>query len=403
MAAVRAEHRAAGANQDWHDRFMSSLHAESWSKGLSPVIEQLVSGGRLDLEHGLLLYNHPDLPELGRLAHLAKEARFGRRAFFNHNVHINPTNVCALACRFCAFRRSKRQDDAYAFSTEAYVEDLGRYADHVTEVHSVGGLHPEWDVSTYEAMFSAAKAAYPHVSIKALTAVEVKHLAQQSNLSVHDTLKRLFDAGLDQLPGGGAEILDDEVRAIICNGKESSQEYLDIHTAVHELGHVSNCTMLFGTVESLEQRVVHMLRLREVADATGGFQCFVPYPFLPDHTRLPEAQLATGAEVLRTIAVSRLMLDTIPHIKAYRMNVGDGLGELALRFGADDIDGTVHKESIMHLAGSTAPLDADRRRMARLIQDAGAEPYERNSDYTSFTRYVAPPMPKRRGLTMASE
>ena len=403
MAAVSAEHRAAGVDHGWHERFIASMQAESWSEALSPVVERLTTGKRLELDHGLLLYRHSDLPELGRLAHLAKEARFGRRAFFNHNVHINPTNVCALACRFCAFRRSKRQDDAYAFSTDAYVEDLGRYADHVTEVHSVGGLHPDWDVSTYEAMFSAAKAAYPHVSIKALTAVEIKHLAQQSNLSVRDTLQRLFDAGLDQLPGGGAEILDDEVRAVICNGKESSQEYLDIHTTVHELGHVSNCTMLFGTVESLEQRVVHMLRLRDVADATGGFQCFVPYPFLPDHSRLPEAQLATGAEVLRTIAVSRLMLDSIPHIKAYRMNVGDGLGELALRFGADDIDGTVHKESIMHLAGSTAPLDADRRRMARLIEDAGAEPYERNSDYTTFTRYVAPPVPKRRGLTMASE
>jgi len=403
MADVRAEHRSAGAHPDWARRFQNALGQITWSDGLATVVERLSSGGRLSLEDGLLLYHHPDLAELGRLAHLAKEARFENRAFFNHNVHINPTNVCALACRFCAFRRSKRQDDAYAFSTEAYVEDLGRYADHVTEVHSVGGLHPDWDVTTYEAMFSAAKAAYPHVSIKALTAVEVKHLAQQSNLSVKDTLQRLFDAGLDQLPGGGAEILDDEVRAIICNGKESSQEYLDIHTTVHELGHVSNCTMLFGTVESLEQRVIHMLRLRDVADQTGGFQCFVPYPFLPDDTRLPEAQLATGAEVLRTIAVSRLMLDSIPHIKAYRMNVGDGLGELALRFGADDIDGTVHKESIMHLAGSTAPLDADRRQMARLINDAGAEAWERNSDYTSFTRYVAPPLPKRRGLKMASE
>ena len=199
MAAVRAEHRAAGADHDWHERFIASIRTESWSEALTPVIERLSSGGRLELEDGLLLYHHPDLPELGRLAHLAKEARFDRRAFFNHNVHINPTNVCALACRFCAFRRSKRQDDAYAFSTEAYVEDLGRYADHVTEVHSVGGLHPDWDVSTYEAMFSAAKAAYPHVSIKALTAVEVKHLAQQSNLTVRETLKRLFDAGLDQL------------------------------------------------------------------------------------------------------------------------------------------------------------------------------------------------------------
>jgi len=202
------------------------------------------------------------------------------------------------------------------------------------------------------------------------------------------------------LPGGGAEILDDDVRAIICNGKESSEEYLRIHQEAHEVGLPSNCTMLFGTVETLEQRIQHMISLRELQAKTSGFQCFVPYPFLPDHTRLPEAQLASGTEILRTIAVSRLLLNNIPHIKAYRMNIGDHIAELALQYGADDIDGTVQKESIMHLAGSTAPLDHDRSRLARLIRDAGCEPVQRNTVYSTFTPYTAPE-PTHRRLRMA--
>jgi aminodeoxyfutalosine synthase len=281
------------------------------------------------------------------------------------------------------------------------VDDLGKYADFVDEVHSVGGLHPEWTVEHYEALFEQTRTSYPHVSIKALTAVEIKHLAQQSSISTKTVLQRLKDAGLTSLPGGGAEILDDDVRAIICNGKESSDEYLQIHQEAHEVGLPSNCTMLFGTIESNEQRIQHMISLRELQSKTGGFQCFVPYPFLPDSTRLPEAQLSTGAEILRTIAISRLMLDNIPHIKAYRMNIGDHVAELALQFGADDIDGTVQKESIMHLAGSTAPLDHDRNKLARLIEDAGCNPVLRNTTYTSFEQFKIIPMPARKSLPMA--
>ena len=286
-------------------------------------------------------------------------------------------------------------------SVDQYLADLEQYAHAVDEVHSVGGLHPAWGVEHYEGLFRATKEQFPHISIKALTAVEIKHLAQKSSISTKEVLRRLNDAGLTSLPGGGAEILDDDVRAHICNGKESSEEYLRIHREAHEVGLPSNCTMLFGTVERLEQRLQHMISLRELNDITNGFQCFVPYPFLPDHTRLPEAQLATGTEVLRTIAVSRLMLNNIPHIKAYRMNIGDHLAELGLQFGADDIDGTVQKESIMHLAGSTAPLDHDRTKLARLINDAGCEPVQRNTTYSSFEVYTPPPPPSRRPLPMA--
>ena len=392
----------AGQRPDWPDVLASLIQPlEQWSEPLQPIASKLANGESLNLSDGLVLFDHSDMHELGQLAHAVRRSRFDNMAFFNSNVHVNQTNICVLACRFCAFRRGPKATDAYALSVQEYVDDLGKYADFVDEVHSVGGLHPEWTVEHYEALFEQTRTSYPHVSIKALTAVEIKHLAQQSSISTKTVLQRLKDAGLTSLPGGGAEILDDDVRAIICNGKESSDEYLQIHQEAHEVGLPSNCTMLFGTIESNEQRIQHMISLRELQSKTGGFQCFVPYPFLPDSTRLPEAQLSTGAEILRTIAISRLMLDNIPHIKAYRMNIGDHVAELALQFGADDIDGTVQKESIMHLAGSTAPLDHDRNKLARLIEDAGCSPVLRNTTYTSFEQFKIIPMPARKSLPMA--
>jgi len=393
----------AGEHHDWSRRLNTLLDQRSWSPELSPIAAKLAANQPLRVEDGLVLYRHPDLNEVGAMANIVRQARFDSKAFFNSNVHINQTNICVLACRFCAFRRGPKAKDAYAMSVEDYLADLATYAHAVDEVHSVGGLHPEWGVEHYESLFQRVAAEHPHVAIKALTAVEIKHLGQRSSISTKEVLKRLKDAGLTSLPGGGAEILDDDVRAVICNGKESSEEYLQIHREAHEVGLPSNCTMLFGTIETLEQRLQHMISLRELNAETQGFQCFVPYPFLPDDTRLPEAQLASGSEVLRTIAVSRLMLNNIPHIKAYRMNIGDHVAELALQFGADDIDGTVQKESIMHLAGSTAPLDHDRAKLARLIQDAGCEPVQRNTTYSEFKAYVPPLVQPRRSLRMASD
>ena len=403
MEAVLLPPPLAGEQHNWLEQLRESLSQRRWSEALQPLADKLARNQPLSLKDGLTLYNHVDLNEVGALANLVRQSRFGSKAFFNSNVHINQTNICVLACRFCAFRRGPKANDAYAMSVEDYLADLSTYAHAVDEVHSVGGLHPDWGVEHYETLFSRVALEHPEISIKALTAVEIKHLAQKSSLSTKDVLKRLKDAGLTSLPGGGAEILDDGVRAIICNGKESSAEYLQIHREAHEVGLPSNCTMLFGTIETLEQRLQHMISLRDLNANTRGFQCFVPYPFLPDDTRLPEAQLASGSEILRTIAVSRLMLNNIPHIKAYRMNIGDHLAELALQFGADDIDGTVQKESIMHLAGSTAPLDHDRAKLARLIHDAGCEPVQRNTTYSSFEPYTPPPVQPRRRLQMASD
>lgn len=393
---------AAGEFSGWREKLSTSLLAEQWPDELQSIVTKLANGTSLDRADGHVLFNSKDLDSIGSIANIIKQSRFGDRAFFNVNVHINQTNICTLACKFCAFRRGRRAPDAYQLDIDEYIEDLRQYADHVDEVHSVGGLHPEWDVEHYMKLFSTVKKEFPDIHIKSLTAVEIKHLSNLSNLSIKETLSSLHESGLDSLPGGGAEILDDDVRRIICNGKESSQEYLDIHATAHELGIPTNCTMLFGTVESIDQRLTHLIKLRDLQSQTGGFQCFVPYPYLPDDSRLPQAQLATGSEILRMIAISRIFLDNIPHIKAYRMNIGDEIAELALRFGADDIDGTVQKESIMHLAGSKAPLDHDKAQLARLVIDAGAIPIRRNTVYSSFEEYIIPKVTKTRKLRMAA-
>ena len=384
----------AGCDVKWVENLTSMLDNHNWSEALLPIVAKLRTGERLTIADGHILYSHRSLHEVGQLANLVKLARFGHNVFFNSNVHINQTNICVLACKFCAFRRSKRQSDSYQLSIDEYLDEIAKYADVIDEVHSVGGLHPDWDVGFYENLITSAKAKFPNISIKALTAVEIKHLSKKSNISFTSTLKRLKNAGLDSLPGGGAEILNDDVREIICNGKESSEEYLQIHREAHALKIPSNSTMLFGTIEDVHDRLSHMDKLRRLADEYGLLQCFVPYPFLPDSTRLPEAQLATSNEILRTIAVSRLMLDSIPHIKAYRMNIGDEVAELALNYGADDIDGTVRQESIMHLAGAKSSLNYDTYRMAKLVSDAGFVPVKRNTIYTKFSSVKLEP-PKR--------
>ena len=391
----------AGQLIDWRNRLSSSLSEHQWSAKLQPIVDKLSNNIELEITDGRILFTHNDINEIGRLATIVKESKFAKKVFFNHNVHINQTNICTLACKFCAFRRGKRATDAYQMEIMDYIEDLSKYSQFVDEVHSVGGLHPEWNVEHYEELFREVKHRFPHIHIKALTAVEIKHISKLSNISIRDTLERLKDAGLGSLPGGGAEILDDDVRRIICNGKESSDEYLMIHRTAHSIGIPTNCTMLFGTIENIDQRINHMIKLRDLQAETNGFQCFVPYPFLPDDSRLPEAQLASGMEILRVIAISRIMLTNIPHIKAYRMNIGDELAELALNYGADDIDGTVQKESIMHLAGSTAPLNHDKQMLAKIIENAGAIPVLRDTIYSKFEEYKRPKTIVKTTLPMA--
>jgi aminodeoxyfutalosine synthase len=345
-------------------------------------------GGRIDLDLGLSLYKHAPLLQLGELAHSVKRKMHGEKIHFNLNLHVNTTNICVLACRFCAFRKGSKHEDAYYLSVEEYLDRVRPYSESIDEVHSVGGLHPEWTIDHYENLYRAMKKEFPHITIKSLTAVEIKHIAKRTGITIPQTLTRLMDAGLDAIPGGGAEILVDSVRDRICRGKESSLEYLSIHRSAHEAGLPTNCTMLFGTVETLRDRITHLDLLRRLQDETSGFQCFVPYPFLPDKTRLPEAKIPSAEEVLRTISISRLMLDNIPHLKAYRMNIGDDLASLAILNGADDLDGTVEKEEIMHSAGSSTPLNTGLEGLVRMIESTGQEAVQRNTTYTKFRSHT---------------
>ena len=362
---------------------------------LNKALQSLVNDGRVSSELGEELHTNATLPGLTALAMMIKKSRFGDSIFFNENLHVNTTNVCTLACRFCAFRKGPRHRDAYSLTPEEFVSRIEPFEGKIDEVHAVGGLHPDWTIDHYSEIYRITKQRFPGISIKSLTAVEVKHIASKSGLGVLETLTILRDSGLDSLPGGGAEILVDTIRDRICMGKEKSSEYLEIHGIAHELGIPTNCTMLFGTIETIQDRITHLNKLREQQDSSGGFQCFVPYPFLKDNTRLPEARLASGEEVIRVISISRIMLDNIPHIKAYRMNIGDHLSTIAINSGADDIDGTVGHEEIMHVAGSTTNLNYDSYKLGNLIDSAGQNPVKRDSTYTRFEPLEI--KPKREG------
>ena len=387
----------SGSERNWREELsrMSIPISVKNDVLLTKTLHSLINDGRVSCELGEELHTNASLPGLTALAMMIKKSRFGDSIFFNENLHVNTTNVCTLACRFCAFRKGPRHRDAYSLTPEEFVSRIEPFEGKIDEVHAVGGLHPDWNIDHYSEIYRITKQRFPGISIKSLTAVEVKHIASKSGLGVLETLTILRDSGLDSLPGGGAEILVDTIRDRICMGKEKSSEYLEIHGIAHELGIPTNCTMLFGTIETIQDRITHLNKLREQQDSSGGFQCFVPYPFLKDNTRLPEARLASGEEVIRIISLSRIMLDNIPHIKAYRMNIGDHLSTIAINSGADDIDGTVGHEEIMHVAGSTTNLNYDSYKLGNLIVSAGQNPVKRDSTYTRFEPLEI--KPKREG------
>ena len=387
----------SGSERNWREELsrMSIPISVKNDVLLTKTLHSLINDGRVSCELGEELHTNASLPGLTALAMMIKKSRFGDSIFFNENLHVNTTNVCTLACRFCAFRKGPRHREAYSLTPEEFVSRIEPFEGKIDEVHAVGGLHPDWNIDHYSEIYRITKQRFPGISIKSLTAVEVKHIASKSGLGVLETLTILRDSGLDSLPGGGAEILVDTIRDRICRGKEKSSEYLEIHGIAHELGIPTNCTMLFGTIETIQDRITHLNKLREQQDSSGGFQCFVPYPFLKDNTRLPEARLASGEEVIRIISLSRIMLDNIPHIKAYRMNIGDHLSPIAINSGADDIDGTVGHEEIMHVAGSTTNLNYDSYKLGNLIDSAGQNPVKRDSTYTRFEPLEI--KPKREG------
>jgi len=354
---------------------------------LEPVAEKIFSGQRLNTDDALALYRSGDILAVGWLANSVRERMHGDTTYFNVNRHINPTNVCVAACRLCAFGRKKEAPGAYTMALEeAFETAASGYTEAVTEFHIVGGLHPDLPFQYFLDLISGLKQRFPQVHLKAFTMVEVGYLSQRARISIRETLERLKDAGVDSLPGGGAEIFCDRVRRVICDHKLTGQEWLDTARTAHQLGLHSNCTMLYGHIENEEDRVDHLIKLRELQDETGGLVTFIPLAFHPDNTALSHIPKTTGFLDIKQIAISRLMLDNIPHIKAYWIMMTPAVAQIALRFGADDIDGTVVEEKIYHDAGATTSQSLRRGDLLRLIRKAGREPLERDTLYRPVTR-----------------
>jgi aminodeoxyfutalosine synthase len=367
---------------------MSVRHAfQTDDSRLHPVAEKVLAQRRLDAADVLALYACHDILAIGWLANYVRERMHGDRTYFNVNRHINPTNVCVAACRLCAFGRKKDSPGAYTMALdEAFQTAASGYSEAVTEFHIVGGLHPDLPFQYFLDLISGLKQRFPAVHLKAFTMVEVAFLAKIAKLSIRDTLLRLKEAGVDSLPGGGAEIFTDRVRHIICDHKIDGQQWIDTARLAHQLGLKSNATMLYGHIENDEDRVDHLLKLRALQDETGGFQTFIPLAFHPANTPLQHLMTTTGFADIKSIAVARLALDNFPHIKAYWQMMTPKIAQIAQRFGADDLDGTVIEEKIYHDAGATTPQGLRRQELVRLIEEAGREPVERDTLYRAVTR-----------------
>lgn len=350
--------------------------------GLGDIAAKVSSGRRLDEADALRLFRSPDLGVLGMLADGANRRRNGLHASFILNRYINYSNYCILSCEFCAFSRKKRDADGFELSIDQMVAKAREaLALGITELHIVGGLHPSLPFSHYTGFLRALRALDPRLQLKCFTAVEILHLAWLAKKSVTDTLTELREAGLASLTGGGAEIFRKPVRDVIARGKESGEEYLDVHRTWHRLGGRSTCTMLYGHVESVEDRVDHLRQLRALQDETHGFTGFIPLPYQPENNRIPVRTPPTGLDMLRTIAVSRLYLDNFDHITAYWVGMGMKCAQLALSHGADDIHGTIVEEHIFHMAGATSPQMAAEKELVKAIREAGRIPVQRDTFY----------------------
>lgn len=349
--------------------------------GLGDIAEKVVAGLRLSREDGLRLYRG-ELHTVGALANLVRERLHGDLTYFNVNQHINYTNVCNKLCRFCAFQRLPGQLGAYTMTPEDAAAKIRAQLDEpVTEVHMVAGIHPKLSFEYYLELLRAVKAARPAIHIKAFTMVELDQIAKKAKQPLEAVLPQLIEAGLGSVPGGGAEIFADRVHQESYHLKISGEQWLEIARKVHQAGLRSNCTMLHGHIETLEERVDHLDRLRRLQDETGGFQTYVPLSFHPDNTEMAHVPGPTAVDELRELAVGRLMLDNIPHIKAYWILMDIPIAQTALAFGADDVDGTVVEEKIYHEAGATTPQRVMREELVQWIRDAGRVPVERDTLY----------------------
>ncbi|MFL6514772.1 MAG: aminofutalosine synthase MqnE [Chthoniobacterales bacterium] len=355
---------------------------------LRPIAEKIEGRQRISEAEALALYRSTDLNALGIIASVVRQQKNGNCATYIHNRYINYSNICILSCQFCAFAAKKR--DAHAFEQAAeeivtVVQDALRHG--VTEVHMVGGLHPTLNKQWYINLLSELRALDPALHIKAFTAIEIRHLAHRIfRMPIDETLHFLRDAGLGSITGGGAEIFDAAVRDQICRGKETADEWLDTHRTWHAMGGRSTCTMLYGHIETLEQRVDHLRQLRQLQDETGGFTGFVPFAFEPQTTVLAHIKQASAVEQLKNLAVSRIYLDNIDHITAYWVSMGLPLAQLSLSYGVDDLHGTILEEKIFHMAGATTPQQQSIATLEHAIREAGRDPVQRDSHYRHIPR-----------------
>jgi aminodeoxyfutalosine synthase len=360
---------------------------------LTPVADKVLAGERLDRDDGIVVATTDDLLGVGRLANIVRERLHGDRTYYNINRHLNPTNVCVASCKLCAFYVPWRdREKGWTYSVEQAVEIAAKDVDEtVSELHIVGGLHPKLRVEYYEELFKALKLRFPWVHLKALTMTELDFIATASRMELGELISRLRNAGLDSCPGGGAEIFAEHVRNQICDHKTDGRRWLEIAREVHLAGIRSNCTMLYGHVETAEDRIDHLLALRELQDETGGFQCMIPLAFHPENTELDHLSSTGGRLDVQTIATTRLVLDNVPHLKAYWIMLGEKIAQVALQFGANDLDGTVVDERITYAAGGTAGVGLDRRRLEYLIREAGRTPVLRDTLYRPLDSSFAAP------------
>jgi aminodeoxyfutalosine synthase len=351
---------------------------------LRDIYDKVLEGVRISEEEALRLFASRDINALGAIADVVRERKCGDRASYILNRYVNYSNYCILSCQFCAFARKKRDADGFQFSTEEIVEK-GReaLALGLTELHIVGGLHPSLPFSYYTEMLRSLRALGPELRLKCFTAIEILHLAWLAKKSVRQTLEELQAAGLDSLTGGGAEIFRPEIRSRIAKGKESAAEYLEVHRTWHQMGQRSTCTMLYGHIETVEDRVDHLRQLRELQDETGGFVGFIPLAYQPSENRMNIERKASGFDSLRTIAVSRIYLDNFPHITAYWVGLGLKLAQVALSFGADDIHGTIIEEHIFKMAGAGQPQSQSEAGLIKAIREARRVPVQRDTFYNA--------------------
>jgi aminodeoxyfutalosine synthase len=360
------------------------------------VRDKVTAGERLSFEEGVALFEHPDVVALGQLANQVRERRHGDRTYFNRNMRIEVTNVCVASCLFCSF--AKLEEGAPGAHTmrldEAWRELEERMDDPPSEIHIVNGLHPGLPFSYYEELLAGFKRIKPDIHMKCFTAVEIHFFATHYGMSHREVLERLRNAGLDSLPGGGAEIFHPEVRSRISHDKATADEYLEVHRVAHSLGLRTNSTMLYGHIETFAHRVDHLLRLRDLQDETQGLQTFIPLAFHPDGNGMRNLPAPTAIDALRTVAVSRLLLDNVPHIKAYWVSMTPEVAQIALRFGADDLDGTILHETIYRAAGSRSPGALTVDQLVRLIREAGRTPVERDTLYNVVREYPRAVVPE---------